>query len=232
MRTYKIHFIRHGQTQGNIEGRYIGRTNLPVCPEGFAEMAQLRDRFDYPEIDVLYSSPLLRCRQTAAFLYPDYSMTVVEDLQEMDFGDFEGKTVADLKLDPDFSAWMKNAQTLAPPGGETGLAFAERLQSGLNQVFADMIKNDYSSAAVLCHGGVIMTLLAAFGLPQEQMGRWVTENATGYTVVMTPQLWMRDEKFEITGLIPEALFQLEEEDPLDKFDWENLTPEQEEWLWK
>ena len=231
MLTYKLHFIRHGQTQGNLEGRYIGRTDLPVSEAGFEELARLRDRYDYPEVEAVFASPLHRCQQTATFLYPDSPMTVVEDLRELDFGAFEGKTVAELKEDPAFQNWLKNSQTAPPAGGESGAEFAHRLTNGLKQVFAQMMRRDLRSAAVVTHGGVIMTLLALYGLPEEQMGRWVTENATGYTVLMTPQMWMRDEKFEITGLVPEGLFAQEEHDPLDDVDWENLTQEQEEWLW-
>ena len=71
MRTLKIHLIRHGATDANYDGRYIGcKTDLPLAPEGLNELRLLKDDIDYPEIERLYSSPMLRCRQTGAVLYP------------------------------------------------------------------------------------------------------------------------------------------------------------------
>ena len=67
MKTYKIHLIRHGITDANLKGLYIGnRTDLPLCPEGFKQLKDMREDKEYPYIEKLYSSPMLRCRQTAA----------------------------------------------------------------------------------------------------------------------------------------------------------------------
>ena len=89
MRTLKIHLIRHGATDANYKGQYIGcKTDLPLAPEGLNELRLMRDDVEYPEIQKLYSSPLLRCKQTGAVLYPDMPITPVENLKEYDFGDF------------------------------------------------------------------------------------------------------------------------------------------------
>ena len=93
MRTYKIHLIRHGATDANYLGQYIGsKTDLPLSPEGFSELRLIKDDIEYPDIDVLYSSPLLRCRQTASLLYPEKDIIPVPNFTEYDFGEFEGKT--------------------------------------------------------------------------------------------------------------------------------------------
>lgn len=68
MITYKVHFIRHGMTQGNLEGKYIGSTDLPVCPEGYRQLDDLKAHYEYPKVEAVYSSPMLRCRQTAVSL--------------------------------------------------------------------------------------------------------------------------------------------------------------------
>ena len=92
MRTLKIHLIRHGATDANYDGRYIGcKTDLPLAPEGLNELRLLKDDIDYPEIERLYSSPMLRCRQTGAVLYPDFEPVTVEELKEYDFGSFENR---------------------------------------------------------------------------------------------------------------------------------------------
>ena len=43
MITYKLHLIRHGQTEGNQKGLFVGRTDMPVSEEGFDELSRLRD---------------------------------------------------------------------------------------------------------------------------------------------------------------------------------------------
>ena len=215
MRTYKLHLIRHGETQGNREGRYVGRTDLPVCREGLAQLEELAERYEYPTVTQLYTSPLTRCRQTAEILYPDLEAEPVEEFQELDFGQFEGKGIEELKEDPRFLHWLKNSHE-GPPDGESGHAFAGRLTDGLNRIFARMMKEGCTSAALIPHGGVIMTLLSLYGLPEAEMGRWVTENGMGYTLLLTPQMWMQQNRFEVYGLVPDAL---EREEPEEDPDW-------------
>ena len=82
MNTLKIHLIRHGATDANYKGEYIGcRTDIPLSPEGLSGLRLLKDDIDYPEIQRLYSSPMLRCRQTGAVLYPDMNIIPVEELK-------------------------------------------------------------------------------------------------------------------------------------------------------
>lgn len=62
MKTFKLHLIRHGMTAGNLQGLYIGSgTDLPLCDEGRAQLADLKERFVYPQVDTVFSSPLLPC---------------------------------------------------------------------------------------------------------------------------------------------------------------------------
>ena len=82
MKTYKLHLIRHGITEGNLKGQYIGRTELPVTPEGIAMLKNLKEQLDYPFVDRVYSSPMLRCRQTANMLYPEREITLIDNLIE------------------------------------------------------------------------------------------------------------------------------------------------------
>ena len=88
-----ILFIRHGQTQGNLERRYIGSTDQPLCPEGREALAGRQ----LPPANQIYASPLLRCRETASLLFPSQPFEVVEDFRECDFGAFENHTYEELK---------------------------------------------------------------------------------------------------------------------------------------
>ena len=70
MKTYTIHLIRHALTQGNIEGRYIGQTDEELCQEGLQQLEVMKRDYNYPPTDVVFSSGLKRCVQTAKILYP------------------------------------------------------------------------------------------------------------------------------------------------------------------
>lgn len=202
MKTYKLHFIRHGKTQGNLDFRYVGRSDLPVCEQGMEELRILKDKFLYPNISKLYVSPLLRCRQTADFIYPNAFTEVVENLMECDFGSFEGKSYSELQNNPDYIDWLHGKKGAESFGGEYMPDFAARCKSAFEHIFKDMMEKDITSAAVVTHGGVIMTLFSMLGYPKRKMGEWMVENGRGYTVLATPAMWMRDEGFEIFDVCP------------------------------
>ena len=55
MKTFKLHLIRHGVTAGNLQGLYIGSgTDIPLCDEGRAQLKELKERFEYPQVDTVF----------------------------------------------------------------------------------------------------------------------------------------------------------------------------------
>ena len=61
----KVVLIRHSKTAGNLMGRYIGTTDEPLCEEGI----RLLENRSYPAAELVYVSPMKRCRETAALIY-------------------------------------------------------------------------------------------------------------------------------------------------------------------
>lgn len=202
MLTYKIHFIRHGLTQGNLEGRYIGMTDLPLCESGREELERLRETCEYPAVDCVYTSPLLRAQESAEILFPERRIEVVEDLREFNFGDFENRTIAELENDPRFHEWTSAPPSSYAPGGESGESMKRRAMNATAYIFSQMMQKKMSSVAAVTHGGVIMTLMAALGLPERPALRWNVGNGRGYTVLLSTQMWMRDNKFEVYAQVP------------------------------
>lgn len=201
MKTYKIHLIRHGLTDANINGSYIGcRTDLPLCPEGVNELRALKDSLEYPPVERVYSSPMLRCRQTAGVLYPGMDITELEELREYDFGEFENKTAAQLEGHPAFSAWTSGKLT-APPGGEDNQEFIKRLCIGLNKAVCDMMENGITESAIIMHGGAMMMLLAATAVPRRKTVEWTSDNGRGYSIRITPSLYHSSGIVEVYELI-------------------------------
>ena len=88
MKTYTIHLIRHALTQGNIEGRYIGQTDEELCQEGLNQLEVMKRDYNYPIADVVFTSSLKRCVQTAKILFPDKTPIEMRGFEECDFGEF------------------------------------------------------------------------------------------------------------------------------------------------
>lgn len=201
MRTLKIHLIRHGATDANYDGRYIGcKTDLPLAPEGLNELRLLKDDIDYPEIERLYSSPMLRCRQTGAVLYPDFEPVTVEELKEYDFGSFENKTAAELESNPNFIPWT-SGRLSAPPGGEDNSGFIKRICVGFNKIVLDMIESGLTESAVIMHGGAIMMLLGVSAVPRHKPVEWTADNGRGYSVRVTPSIYHKSGVIEVYGIV-------------------------------
>ena len=166
-----IYLIRHGRTQGNLEHRYVGTTDQPLCPEGREALEGRR----MPPVERLFVSPMLRCRETAAILYPHMPQEIVPDLHECCFGDFEGRTYEELKDDPAYMAWVDGRGD--PPNGEGWAAREERTLRGFREVLSQCGSDE--EIAILSHGGTIMCLLQALE-PSHEFYRWQAENGGGF----------------------------------------------------
>lgn len=201
MKTFKIHLIRHGMTEGNTAGMYIGnRTDLPLSVEGVRELQDLRQAVEYPDIEKLYTSPLLRAKQSCNIIYPGFTPTVIDELAEYDFGEFEGKTASQLEVIPEYTQWTSGAID-EPPGGESTKNFVKRQALALNLIVRNMMQNDVTNAAVMMHGGAIMMLLAACAVPRKHSLEWSSECGRGYSIMITPSLYHSSGIVEVYDII-------------------------------
>ena len=87
-------------TQGNLERRYIGRTDEPLCEQGRLLAQGLGVRLGKSGVQEVWTSPLLRCRETASLVFPGQNQRVENDFRECDFGEFEYKNYEELKENP------------------------------------------------------------------------------------------------------------------------------------
>lgn len=210
MKTYKIHLIRHGLTQANIDGVYCGSTDLPLSGEGVQELQQLAGEYTYPLVDIVYTSPMARARQSANILFPGCEQVVVEDLREASFGVYEGRKFSDLQHDPVFQKWVSFGSEDVPEGAEHHEDFADRTASAFVNIVTNMMQDGIPSAAVVTHAGVIGSILAALAYPKKSPYDWQTYTGCGYTVSADPSLFLRDPVVEVVALVPKEL-----EDELD-----------------
>ncbi|MBQ7647170.1 MAG: phosphoglycerate mutase family protein, partial [Clostridia bacterium] len=64
MKTFKIHIIRHGLSEGSNEGKYIGHTDAPLTEEGRKQLENMKRDYEYPKVSAVLSSPMNRCLET------------------------------------------------------------------------------------------------------------------------------------------------------------------------
>lgn len=158
----KLVMIRHGKTASNRERRYLGKTDEPLCEEGRRELTSYIKRELYPPVDAVFVSPMKRCRQTAAMLYPGIVPSVIEEWTEMDFGAFEGKTYEELKDDGRYQRWIDSGGMLPCPAGETKMNFSSRCERGFRRMLA-MLRKEEKTVGMVVHGGTLMALLGRYG---------------------------------------------------------------------
>lgn len=175
-----IYFIRHGQTKYNVEGRFVGSTDLPLTENGRNNIYDLwHERSKHIDKEVIYSSPMKRCIETAHIIFPDEHLEIIKNMREMNFGVFEGKTHDELM---DMQAYRNFRATSGKekiPHGESGIEFGMRVLKGFFEMIGHMNKNSYETAALICHGGVIMAIFSMLCEESDDIYYYHRDNGQG-----------------------------------------------------
>lgn len=166
-------------TQGNLKKQYIGITDQPLCPDGLAQAQALARTRPLPPCDVVFSSPLLRCRQTAEVLFPDQAYRIARGLAECDFGRFECKSPDDLASDTEYKQWVDSDCEDPIPGGEDVTVFRERTVEAFAREVSALPEN--ITAAFVIHGGVIMSILERYAVPKRAFYEYYLGNCQYYS---------------------------------------------------
>ena len=182
----RIHIIRHGLTHANLEHRYQGETDAPLCPEG-------RERLKKADFTPqrVFASPLRRAGETAQVLFPGAEPIEVSGLAEMRFGIFEGHTWRELSEGPfgDFyQKWIDSGGTLAIPGGESRAEFCERVCAAFDAAVRLAEKDGLEEIAFLAHGGTQMAVMERFALPERDYYSWNGRPGEGFVLETVPGL--------------------------------------------
>ena len=189
----KIYLIRHGKTKGNLEERYIGRTDEPLCEAGRENLK----KYQYPQVEMVFTSPMKRCMQTAETIYPGQQYQCIEELRESDFGAFEGHTYKELSGDVRYQAWIDSNGTLPFPEGESQEGFQKRCGEGFAACVEDALRHQRTQAAMVVHGGTIMSILSRYALPKGRYFQWQIENGEYYQLTIEPSVWKQEGRISL-----------------------------------
>lgn len=168
-----IYLIRHAHPDypGGVKMCLGQKNDLPLSGRGFEQAAALSGRFASVPLEAVYTSPLLRARQTAQAVAGGVRpVHVLENLIELDGGEWDGLTYEQLheRFPKSFGPGAKGG---CPPGGESDESGLSRMRAALEYVAA----HTRSCAAIVAHSGVNRLLLCELaGLPlseKKQMGQ-------------------------------------------------------------
>jgi broad specificity phosphatase PhoE len=148
----ELYLVRHGETEWSRDGRHTSVTDLPLTEVGEQQARRLLGQLRPADFQLILSSPRRRARETgelAGFSGP-YEPQVTEDLVEWYYGDYEGKTSAEINESvPGWTIW-----THPVPNGETAAQVADRL----DRVVARVRESGVERAICLGHGHALRAL--------------------------------------------------------------------------
>jgi probable phosphoglycerate mutase len=134
----QVFLARHGETAWTVTGQHTGRTDLPLTERGQRNAQRLGERLAGSHFSKVLVSPLLRTRQTCELAGFASIAEVDPDLVEWNYGDFEGRTTAEIrKQEPDWQLFLDGC-----PGGESVAAVsarADRVVAALRQMDGEVL---------------------------------------------------------------------------------------------
>ncbi|MBA4492854.1 histidine phosphatase family protein [Paenactinomyces guangxiensis] len=148
MRTH-LYFIRHGETVWNREGRVQGHSDIPLSETGLEQARRLAEYLQQQSVSVIYSSDLLRARQTAESIAAKHGVQVqvTSAFRERYGGEWEGLTGAELK--EKYPDW----ETVRFTGGSYGIESTEELQQRIIRELEKIVdKHQGQHIYVVSHG--------------------------------------------------------------------------------
>lgn len=200
----KIFLVRHGETNANKEHRYAGaRTDVPLNSTGVAQ-AQARAAWvaESPQITRIYQpsmvivSPLERAISTAKIIFDIQEPFVVSGLREMDFGDFDGRSAAEMTDDAAYRSWVDSGCTERCPHGESKTEFIERTVRAFRSTVNLAADMGVYSLACVAHGGTLRALMSTLADTSVDYFEWNIPFCGGYLVDWTKPFTSSFNSFE------------------------------------
>ncbi len=145
--------VRHGRTEANASGLLLGRADPELDDVGRRQAAQIAAVI--PEGATVVSSPLARCRQTAAAIVSEDQIAIDERFIELDYGDFDLQPLSEISAET-WAEWRADPN-FAPPNGESLNALGERVWAGLGDLAEAAVTGD---VVVVAHVSPIKAAVA------------------------------------------------------------------------
>jgi broad specificity phosphatase PhoE len=154
-----IWLIRHGETAWSLSGAHTGRTDLPLTQAGCTNAVAVGRYLAGRSFSLVLVSPLSRARETCRLAGYSEVAQVDPNLCEWNYGDYEGRTTADIRKErPDWFLWKDGV-----PNGET----VDQVGARGEAVIARAMQFE-GDVALFAHGHILRILTARWlGLPAD-----------------------------------------------------------------
>jgi phosphoserine phosphatase len=167
-----IYLVRHGQTAWNKEEIFRGRTDIPLNETGLKEAELAGEYFRELKIHAIYSSPLSRARQTAEGIARIHCLEVnpLEGLIDMSFGNWEGRTLEEIKRDEMelYPLWRDQPHLVQFRGGES----LDRVRDRSMAAMEELIRSCPEKTLVLVSHRVVNKVLISAILGLDNSHFW------------------------------------------------------------
>ena len=185
--------LRHGQIHANRRGLWHGSTDSPLTWRGQLQARRTARHLarNHPQVKAIYSSPLQRCRRTAALIGRRLRLEpeIVDDLREYAIGEWEGMPFSQLAGEHDFIGRAIRDPGFAPPGGESLEQVAGRIVGAIKQLHEQ--HPDDEQVLVVGHGAAFAVALGA--LVDQGPEQWINypfANCSLTELVLSPTAYV------------------------------------------
>jgi len=176
--------VRHA-AHDNLDACLAGRMQgYPLGANGLAQARRLAGRICREQVDAIVASPRERTCETAAMIALECGIDTIEtspELDEIDFGQWSGKTFAELGEDPQWQRWNSERDIARTPGGETMRDVQDRIVACMDRIARGLPGR---TAVLVSHADVIKAAVCHYlDMPVERCFRFDIEPASITTVV-------------------------------------------------
>lgn len=160
----RLYIVRHGETDWNKERKVQGHSDIPLNEYGRNLARQTAQGMQDVQIDLAYTSPLIRAKETAQIILAGREVPLIEseDIKELGFGVYEGMCFQGEKKSPESAAFSKffndTANYVPGEGGETIEELMERTGKFLNELCREEKLAD-KQILIATHGAAMTALL-------------------------------------------------------------------------
>lgn len=171
---HELWLVRHGETEWSLSGAHTGRTDIALTENGRAQARKIRDYLAGRNFSLVLSSPLKRALETCELAGYGEEAQVDPNLQEWDYGIYEGRKSAEIRRsDPEWAIWttsVENGENLEDVRRRADAAIARASAAGGNVL-------------LFAHGHLLRILAARWlDLPPDA-GRWFALSTAGLSIL-------------------------------------------------
>lgn len=176
----KIILVRHGETESNKKGAYLGWTDVQLNNNGLRRAHLARQKLKETKVDMIFCSPLKRATETAQIINKNYNKEIIFDdaLKEINFGLWDNLTYDEIreKHEEKHKEWLEGSLNFIFPQGESAQEAFERHEDFINKLTEEVKEG---TVLLVTHGGFIRNAIAILlGMKAEDAWHFKVDNGS------------------------------------------------------